>query len=146
MLPRHTYDPADCQMPRDVMSRLGDTWSVLVILLLGQGPRRFSDLKRAANGISQRMLSLTLRGLERDGLVSRTVLPTNPPGVDYGLTEMGRSLWTPIMAIGGWARANQVDIEAARARYDAVREQAPAIGRTPGFPAPAPPPRASPPA
>ena len=147
MSPGHTHDPADCQMPREVMARLGDKWSVLLVLLLGQGPRRFTDLKRAASGISQRMLSLTLRGLERDGLVSRTVLPTNPPGVDYDLTEMGRSLWGPISAVGAWAQVNQAGIESARARYDASREAAPTAIARRSAPLPhAPQPRAGPPA
>lgn len=124
MSPGHTHDPTHCQMPREVMARLGDKWSVLLLILLGQGSRRFTDLKRTA-GISQRMLSLSLRGMERDGLVNRTVLPTNPPGVDYDLTEMGRSLWSPISAVGAWAQVNQAGIEAARARYDASREPMP---------------------
>ena len=76
-----------------MLARVGDKWSVLIVSLLGDGPQRFSEIKRMVGGISQRMLTLTLRGLERDGLVTRTVFPTVPPRVDYELTELGRSLW-----------------------------------------------------
>lgn len=156
MSPGNTHVPNDCQMPREVLARLGDKWSVLVVILLGQGPRRFNDIKRTIGGISQRMLSLTLRGLERDGMVTRTVLPTVPPGVDYALTEMGRSLWQPIESLGRWARENGAAIMAARAQFDASRAEnqgtgaaprpfdPPPTARTPGFPAPAPQPRAAP--
>src|SRR3954469_3353513 len=82
-----------------VLSRIGDKWSVLVIMLLHRGAHRFSALKRSIGGISQRMLTLTLRNLERDGLVSRTVTPSIPPRVDYELTEMGRSLAEPVKAL-----------------------------------------------
>ena len=86
---------ANCPV-RDVLDRLGDTWSVLVILILADGPRRFNALKRSIGDISQRMLTVTLRTLERDGLIARTVLPTSPPGVEYALTPLGRSLEAPI--------------------------------------------------
>jgi DNA-binding HxlR family transcriptional regulator len=102
-----------------VLSRIGDKWSVLIVMLLSTGPRRFSELKRAIGGISQRMLTLSLRGLERDGLVKRTVFPTVPPRVDYELTDLGRSLCEPVQAIGTWAFENHAEIERARARYDA---------------------------
>jgi DNA-binding HxlR family transcriptional regulator len=108
----------DCRAVSSVLARVGDKWSVLVIMLLGDGPRRFNEIKRMVGGISQRMLTLTLRGLERDGLVTRTVFPTIPPRVDYELTELGRSLWTPVEALGLWARYHQTDIEAARRRFD----------------------------
>jgi len=88
------------------------------VALLGGGPRRFNDIKRMVGGISQRMLTLTLRGLERDGLVTRTVTPSNPPRVDYRLTELGFSLWQPVELLSNWARAHRVPIEAARRAFD----------------------------
>lgn len=108
-----------CVATREVLSRVGDKWSVYVVALLGNGPRRFSELKRTIDGISQRMLTLTLRGLERDGLVTRTVFPTVPPRVDYELTELGRTLRAPVNALAAWAQANGEQIFAARARFDA---------------------------
>jgi DNA-binding HxlR family transcriptional regulator len=102
-----------------VLARVGDKWSVLIVMLLGDGPKRFNEIKRLVGGISQRMLTLTLRGLERDGLVTRTVFATVPPRVDYELTDLGRSLWTPVEALGLWARTHQEEIEAARQRFDA---------------------------
>ena len=92
MKPRHTHLPADCRAISDVLARVGDKWSVLVVTRLGPGPMRFNELRRSIGGISQRMLTLTLRGLERDGLVTRTVFPTIPPRVDYALTPLGRDL------------------------------------------------------
>jgi DNA-binding HxlR family transcriptional regulator len=103
---------------RDLLNRVGDTWSVLIVLNLGAGKRRFSELRRNVAGISQRMLTQTLRGLERDGLVTRTVYPTNPPSVEYELTDMGSSLVAPISALTEWATANQLAIESARERSD----------------------------
>jgi DNA-binding HxlR family transcriptional regulator len=102
-----------------VLSRIGDKWSVLVIMLLRQKSCRFSELKRGISGISQRMLTLTLRNLERDGLVSRMVTPSIPPRVDYELTEMGHSLAEPVQALGTWAFQHLAQIDAAQARYDA---------------------------
>jgi DNA-binding HxlR family transcriptional regulator len=111
-----------CRPITEILARVGDKWSVMIVRLLGFGPKRFNEIKRAINGISQRMLTLTLRGLERDGLVTRTVFPTIPPRVDYELTELGRSLFPPIDALGAWAFANRNEIEAARARFDARGE------------------------
>jgi DNA-binding HxlR family transcriptional regulator len=110
------HESADCRAVSSVLARVGDKWSVLIIMLLSDGPRRFNEIKRMVGGISQRMLTLTLRGLERDGLVTRTVFPTIPPRVDYELTDLGRSL--PVMALGLWARQHQSDIAAARLRFD----------------------------
>ncbi len=118
MSPGHTHVPADCRLVSAVLSRIGDKWSVLIVMLLGDGPRRFNEIKRMVGGISQRMLSLTLRGLERDGLVTRTVTPTVPPRVDYELTELGHSLWGSVESLGRWAIEHQEVIEAARARFD----------------------------
>lgn len=108
----------DCRFVTEILGRIGDKWSVLVVMLLANGPRRFNEIRRLIGGISQRMLTLTLRGLERDGLVTRTVFPTIPPRVDYELTDLGQSLGTPIRALGEWAYANRKPIEAARARFD----------------------------
>ena len=105
-------------MVSGIISRIGDKWSVLTIMYLAAGPRRFNELKRTIGGISQRMLTLTLRGLERDGLVTRTVFPTVPPRVDYELTDLGRSLTGPVQALGRWAFENQTIIEASRRAFD----------------------------
>jgi DNA-binding HxlR family transcriptional regulator len=93
-------------------------------MMLADGPKRFNEIKRLVSGISQRMLTLTLRGLERDGLVTRTVFPTIPPRVDYELTDLGRALQQPVIALGTWAREHRAEIEAARARFDGRREAA----------------------
>ncbi len=103
---------------REVLSRVGDKWSVLVIGLLDTGPKRFSEIRRTIEGVSQRMLTLTLRNLERDGLVARTVQPTKPPRVDYALTPLGRTLIEPVRALALWAAAHRFDIQEARARHD----------------------------
>ena len=91
----------------EVLSRVGDKWTVLVVSTLGDGAKRFNELRKALGSISQRMLTLTLRGLERDGLVTRTVFPTIPPRVDYELTRLGRSLLDPVSELGSWARKNR---------------------------------------
>jgi DNA-binding HxlR family transcriptional regulator len=122
VLPPNAHLESDCRGPASILARVGDKWSVFVIMLLGGGPRRFNEIKRMVGGISQRMLTLTLRGLERDGLVTRTVFPTIPPRVDYELTDLGRGLWTPVEALGMWAREHQVEIEDARARFDRRNE------------------------
>ena len=110
--------PGPCPV-RTVLDRLGDAWSVLVVLNLAAGPMRFNALRRAIGGISQRMLTVTLRGLERDGLVARTVIPSTPPGVDYRLTPLGDSLTGPIRTLNDWALHHQAEIAAARATFDA---------------------------
>jgi len=117
--PMLDHESSDCRAVSTVLARIGDKWSVLIVGALGEGPMRFSELKRMVGGISQRMLTLTLRGLERDGLVTRTVFPTIPPRVDYELTVLGRSLWTPVEALGAWARAHQGEIADARQAFDA---------------------------
>jgi DNA-binding HxlR family transcriptional regulator len=108
----------DCRKVSGVLARIGDKWTVLIVRALGDGPRRFNELKRIVGGISQRMLTLTLKGLERDGMVTRAVTPTIPPRVDYELTELGHSLLVPVGALGEWALANTPRIDAARARFD----------------------------
>jgi DNA-binding HxlR family transcriptional regulator len=110
--------PSDCRAVGSILARVGDKWSVLVIMQLAGRPRRFNELKRKIGGISQRMLTLTLRGLERDGLVKRTVFPTIPPRVDYELTTLGQSLKTPVENLGRWAFSNLPEIESARATFD----------------------------
>ncbi len=109
---------SDCRAVSGVLARVGDKWSVLIIVLLGDGPRRFSEIKRMVGGISQRMLTLTLRGLERDGLLTRTIFPTIPPRVDYELTKLGRTLRTAVEPLGAWAQAHVVDIHKSRERFD----------------------------
>ncbi len=105
-------------LAREILDRVGDKWSVYIVAMLGRGPTRFSALKRAVDGISQRMLTLTLRGLERDGLVKRTVHPTVPPSVEYALTALGRTLLDPVMGLVAWAEKNQMRIQLARQRFD----------------------------
>jgi DNA-binding HxlR family transcriptional regulator len=108
----------DCRKVSPVLAKVGDKWSVLIVMLLRDGPRRFNEIKRMVGGISQRMLTLTLKGLERDGMVTRTVFPTIPPRVDYELTDLGRSLSKPVQALGLWAQSHMDEIEASRKRFD----------------------------
>ncbi|MCX4474557.1 helix-turn-helix transcriptional regulator [Micromonospora sp. NBC_01655] len=104
---------------RQVIDRIGDRWSVLVVLTLADGGKRFTELARRIEGVSQKMLTQTLRGLERDGLVTRTAHATVPPRVDYALTELGRSLLDLVSGLEAWATTHLGEVEAARARYDA---------------------------
>ncbi|MDD9370978.1 MAG: helix-turn-helix domain-containing protein [Acidimicrobiales bacterium] len=104
---------------RDLLDRLGDKWSLLVVELLGEGTRRFTELRREIDGISQRMLTLTLRRLERDGLVRRTVHPVVPPRVDYELTALGETLLDAVAPLVTWTRSHRDEIAAARVGYDA---------------------------
>src|SRR5437667_12899990 len=131
MKPEHKKVPVLPPMPHldgdgrgvaSILARVGDKWSVFVIMMLGDGPKRFNEIKRMIGGISQRMLTLTLRGLERDGLVTRTVFPTIPPRVDYELTKLGRSLLEPVSGIGLWARQNRAAIQDARLRFDTAAD------------------------
>jgi len=118
-------DPAflvECRRLSPILAHVGDKWSLLVVLLLGGGPRRFNDIKRSVDGISQRMLTLTLRGLERDGMVTRTMFPTIPPRVDYELTPLGHSSRAPVLVLMEWINTNLPEIEAARARFDLRRQ------------------------
>ncbi len=113
----------DCKRINEVLSRVGDRWSVLVVTSLAHyETMRFNELKRNL-GISQRMLSLTLKELERDGLVNRTYHPTIPPKVEYNLTEMGQSFRKPVSALGYWALENLAKIDAARETYDESQRQ-----------------------
>jgi DNA-binding HxlR family transcriptional regulator len=120
--PRHTgdTDPA-CEL-RNILDRIADKWSLLVIYVLADGVRRFTELRREIDGISQRMLTLTLRQLEREGLVRRTVFAVVPPRVDYELTPLGSTLLDKIQALVAWAGEHGHEIAAARAAYDARAE------------------------
>jgi DNA-binding HxlR family transcriptional regulator len=123
----HIHVPGDCPKVAPILSRVGDKWSILVVMLLGDGPMRFNELRRRVGGISQRMLTLTLRGLERDGFLTRTVFPSVPPRVDYEMTALGHSLLIPVRALGLWAVRNAATIEDAQRRFDqAAGKDAPA--------------------
>jgi DNA-binding HxlR family transcriptional regulator len=129
MKPRYKHLPEDCRPVSDVLARVGDKWSVLVVTRLGAGPVRFNELRRSIGGISQRMLTLTLRGLERDGLITRAVFPTVPPRVEYALTALGRDLLQPVSALGDWALRNQAKIARARDQFDSLAKRAAAPAR-----------------
>ncbi|MER8477830.1 helix-turn-helix domain-containing protein [Mesorhizobium sp. M1163] len=120
MLPRHPLRTEDCRAVSEILQRVGDKWTVLVVGKLGNGPFRFNELRSAVGGISQKMLTTTLRGLERDGFVTRTVFPTIPPRVDYELTDLGYELLVPVGALGEWARKNTERVKVAREKFDAM--------------------------
>jgi DNA-binding HxlR family transcriptional regulator len=113
---------ADCRRVGDILARVGDKWTILLLMAIGERRMRFGELHRAINGISQRMLTVTLRNLEHDGILIRTVYPTIPPRVEYELSDRGRSLKLALAPIGKWVMENQTDIEEAHER---VREQIP---------------------
>jgi DNA-binding HxlR family transcriptional regulator len=123
LIPSNLHVAEDCRAVSEVLARVGDKWTVLVVGMLGDGPKRFNEIRRSLGSISQRMLTLTLRGLERDGLVTRTVFPTIPPRVEYELTKLGRSLLEPVSRLGLWARQNRPAIQDARQRFDAAQKQ-----------------------
>ena len=108
----------DCKVLSSIIARAGDKWSVLIVVLLADNPRRFNELKREVGGISQRMLTFTLRGLERDGLIIRTVYPTTPPRVEYALTALGATLWRAIEPLANWARRHMDEIIVSRRVFD----------------------------
>jgi len=116
---RHDTDAEVCGAIADMLARIGDKWSLLIVSTLGEGPQRFNELRRQIADISQKMLSSTLKVLERDGLVDRTVTPTVPPQVEYALTDLGRELLQPVSALATWTAANTSRIMAARSKYDA---------------------------
>ena len=112
--PQHPV--ADCRRVADILARIGDKWTILILMAIGNRRMRFGELHRAVNGISQRMLTVTLRNLEHDGILTRTVYPTIPPRVEYELSDRGRSLKLALAPIRKWALENQTDIEKARKR------------------------------
>src|SRR6202165_769643 len=116
----HIPDTAseDCRNLSSILARVGDKWTVLIVVLLGDGPKRFNEIKRMVGGISQRMLTFTLRGLERDGLVTRTVFPTTPPRVNYELTKLGSTLWDAVEPLSSWARSHVTEILRSREQFD----------------------------
>ncbi|WP_407181127.1 winged helix-turn-helix transcriptional regulator [Bradyrhizobium sp. STM 3562] len=114
-------EPTDCRGVSEILSRVGDKWTVQVVVALRDQPRRFNDIKRQVRGISQQMLTRTLKTLERDGMVKRTVCATTPPQVEYALTALGRSLSKPVRQLAQWARAHLATIHDNRQRYDAKR-------------------------
>src|SRR6201989_1956639 len=118
VIPGNLHEPEDCRAASEVLARVGDKWTVLVVWTLGNGPKRFNELRKALGSISQRMLTLTLRALERDGLVTRTVFATIPPRVDYEMTRLGHSLPEPVSSLSLWARQNRSAIETARRQFD----------------------------
>ena len=128
MKPRHLHLTEECQSVSEILSRVGDKWTVLVVTFLGEGPLRFSELQRKVDGISQKMLTTTLRGLERDGFCTRRVFPTVPPHVEYELTGLGRELLIPVTALADWALANRARIAEARQRFDGRDAVSPASG------------------
>jgi len=111
----------ECKRFSGVLSLIGDKWTVMIVLTLTEQPRRFNEIKRTIGGISQQMLSRTLRALERDGMVSRTVHPTVPPQVEYALTDLGYSLAGPIRELGYWAGAHIAKIEDNRSAFDEAK-------------------------
>jgi len=118
-LPELEHTPANCHA-REMLARVGDKWSVYVIHVLGDaGTLRFNELRSRVAGISQRMLTVTLRGMERDGLVTRTVYPEVPPRVEYALTRLGRTLRQLVRGLVEWSGAHLTEVDAARAAYDA---------------------------
>lgn len=129
--PDDQRDPGDCRAVSETLARIGDKWTVLVVELLRNGPMRFNEIRRTINGISQRMLTLTLRGLERDGLVTRTLYPTIPPRVEYELTTLGRTLREPLGAIAEWARTHRPAIERAQKLFDAAHTGSKNVRRSP---------------
>ena len=118
MTPKNIHVTDDCRAISDVLARVGDKWSILVVGRLGKRTMRFNELRRDIGGISQRMLTLTLRNLERDGLITRTVFATVPPRVDYALTPLGSSLLRPVSGLSDWALANKARLAEARRKFD----------------------------
>ena len=125
--PCPTSDASAC-LARDVLDRIGDKWSVYVIALLGNGTLRFTELRRAVEGISQRMLTVTLRALERDGLIERRIYAVIPPRVEYTLTPLGSSLLDVVGALVEWSNEHQPDVQRARTQYDAALRDSSAVG------------------
>ncbi len=130
-MPEHPGVSSECRKMSSILTIVGDKWTVMIVMVLVERPRRFNEMKRTIGGISQQMLTRTLKALERDGMVSRTVYPTVPPQVEYALTELGQSLSMPLRQLGGWAREHLEQIEGNRIRYDLGKD----AGETGAFPA-----------
>jgi DNA-binding HxlR family transcriptional regulator len=113
------FNAANCPV-RDVLDQISGKWTILLIIVLADAPHRFSDLQRAVPDISKRMLTQTLRDLERDGLITRHVFPTKPPSVEYRLAPLGQSMLAPLAGLVEWAEASHASIQEARARFDGV--------------------------
>lgn len=124
MKPGH-HDHTECRAISDTLQLVGDKWTVLVVSKLGNGTQRFNELRREIGNISQKMLTTTLRQLERDGFVTRTVYPIVPPRVDYELTDLGRDLLNPVAGLIRWAQINSARMDAARLRYDTANGERP---------------------
>lgn len=120
MKPGHPHATEDCRAVSEILQRVGDKWTVLVVRRLGDGSMRFNELRHAIGGISQKMLTTTLRSLERDGFVTRTIYPTIPPRVDYELTDLGSELLIPVKGLAEWAQNNMQRINVARQRFDSA--------------------------
>ena len=130
MKPSHLHG-TDCRPVAEILSRIGDKWSVMLVMELRRGTQRFSELRRTLHGISQKMLTTSLRGLERDGFITRTIYPTVPPKVEYELTALGRELAIPVQALGEWAMQNRARVLAARERFDHAVETSAATAPKP---------------
>ncbi len=133
LIPSNLHVAEDCRAVSEVLARVGDKWTVLVVNELGDGSKRFNEIRNALGSISQRMLTLTLRALERDGLVTRTVHATVPPRVDYELTKLGRSLLGPVSGLGLWARENRSAIQEARRQFDGRAQRNPSPLKVPAM-------------
>jgi DNA-binding HxlR family transcriptional regulator len=132
LTPSNKQEPdEECRAISETLARIGDKWTVLVVELLARGPTRFNEMRRTIGNISQRMLTLTLRELERDGLVTRTVYPTIPPRVEYQLTKLGRTLREPLIAVADWVRKHQPAMLEARKTFDAAGIAKPSHRRAP---------------
>ena len=131
MIPSDKHVSEECDAISETLARIGDKWTLLVVELLADGPMRFNEMRRTIGNISQRMLTLTVRGLERDGLVTRTVYPTIPPRVEYELTRLGRTLREPVIALAEWARKNLPTMAEARKAFDAGTTAKPSHRRAP---------------
>jgi len=131
LIPSDKHVSEECDAISETLARIGDKWTLLVVELLADGPMRFNEMRRTIGNISQRMLTLTVRGLERDGLVTRTVYPTIPPRVEYELTRLGRTLREPVIALAEWARKNLPTMAEARKAFDAGTTAKPSHRRAP---------------
>jgi DNA-binding HxlR family transcriptional regulator len=120
---QNCHSSHDCAAIRRILGRIGDKWSLYIVGTLQAGPMRFNEIRRSIEGLSQRMLTLTLRGLERDGLVTRKVYPTKPPSVEYDLTNLGRTLLEPVNGLVTWVQKSQAAIEQAQVKYDKIQSK-----------------------